>query len=620
MQILFTILIDLKMSLEKIRTEMYEKTLEYLEEPNPPSSYFLNNSFPGSGKSYLTCKALDDCDSVFIYLVNEHDVGSEQMETNKVLFNLTQIKSRYKLCKHETYKNLSEKGINIKRFCPTCEYIGACEYYHRMIEIWKERQSWIGVHHHLPGLVNNYIDKKHPDALVIDEYFLNGIWKNLKIFYGTLISNITLVSKMEDTNERTFILDVLREFSITFKTNRLNIDFIHERIYKYFRRYGTPFDLELFYNEFEERLSNMYFNTGKIFVNIVTRVCKMLYYLYRHHKTVKDPTYLDLMSNVILYIKGDEKQYIDISYVDLGLLDLNCKIIILDATTPKEFYEHIFKKQIYSLQNSMVVNSKIYQVTSAKYCMSTLDNEKSDIYKRLKNIVRDIANKHKTNVLVVSRKKYEKDILFLNPNINTKNDWEKLKRKEITPEYIYTGHYPLFGSNKYEKFNVCVLFGTPEPQRDMLKRRANLLDIDCKILYYLEREAYMLQSLHRIRCNIKEEPTYIYILSSVDLDLKNANKLSIGKLERLIRNQVVGYVSEDNESRIEEEVLSYLRITELPLSELYGLITGNSVIVADVIKNMEIKRLIDIYKLHRSGRGRKPLICRLPISDNLEKV
>ena len=106
------------MSLESIRKEMYERTLQYLEmQENVITTNFLNNSFAGSGKSYLTCKALNDSDAFFIYLVHEHNVGSEQMENNKVLFDLMQIKSRNKLCKHEKYKELSKKGINIKQFC-----------------------------------------------------------------------------------------------------------------------------------------------------------------------------------------------------------------------------------------------------------------------------------------------------------------------------------------------------------------------------------------------------------------------------------------------------------------------------------------------------------------------
>jgi hypothetical protein len=574
---------------EDMRKEMYDVTYDYTQLSNPPLYNLLNNSFAGSGKSYLTCKAMEDADAFFIYLVHEHDVGSDQMNKNKVLFNLTQIKSRNKLCKHESYKLLAQKGINIKQFCPECSYMGVCEYYQRMIEIWKEPQSWIGVHHHLGGLVNNYVEENLDviDAVVIDEYFLQGIWNSHRIFWQTLMSTINLLTLMDETNERTFILDVLKEFVLTFRTNKLNTSFIHERIYKYFRLYGTPFDLRMFYNEYESRLAQQYFDTGKIFLNIVTPLVKCLKELYKTLKPVKDPTHLDYINNVMKFkkgtFKGKVKYFIDISYVDLDAIDLPCKVIILDATTPPAFYEKIFNRRIKTLQNKTVVNSKIYQLSSWKYVMTTLDREDSDAFNRLLNIVKNTLKKHDQEMLVVSRKKYEDRI------------------KAINPDLIQTAHYPLFGRNDFEHINVVVLFGTPEPKRDVLKRKANLLGIE-------------------IRANIKEEPTYIYILSNVDLDLTNAVKLPIGKLERLIQNKIVGYVSEENEQRIADDFISYLKIVELPLSELTGLVTGNSVVKNEVLKRLEQQNIVEIYKKNVTGRGRKPSICRLLISDQLRKI
>ena len=585
------------MKLENLRKDMYIKTIDYLQDQTPVMKNFLNNSFAGSGKSFLTCKALADSDSFFIYLVNEHNIGAEQMEHNKVLFDLMQIKSRNKLCKHEQYKMLASKGVSIKHFCKDCGYMGVCEYYQRMNEIWKEPQSWIGVHHHLGGLVNLYVEEKHVDAVVIDEYFLQGIWTNFKVYYKLLIDTINLVSGMPDSNEKIFVIDVLREFVITFKQHKLNTDFIHERIYKYFRLYGTPLDLKLFYYDYERRLAELYFQSNRIFNNIVTLLCKTLFELYKQQKPAKDPDYLNYMNNVMRYVKGEKFQYIDIGYYDLDALNLNCKIIILDATTPAEFYENIFNREIVTLKNKIVVNSKIYQLSSAKYCMRTLDDEKNNAFTRLKNIVKLISEKHNQEMLVVSRMKYEKNLEILNPDL------------------ISTGHYPLFGSNDFKHINIVVLFGTPEPKRDVLERKAHLLNIGYDLLYYLEREAFMLQAIHRIRCNIKDEPTYIYVLSKVDLNLQNSIKLSIGKLEKLLQNQPLGYVTQENEERIKNDVCNYLDISDLPLSELTGLVTGNSVIVSDIIKLMEKKGEIETYKLESTGRGRKPLMCRLPIRD-----
>jgi len=224
--------------------------------------------------------------------------------------------------------------------------------------------------------------------------------------------------------------------------------------------------------------------------------------------------------------------------------------------------------------------------------MRTLDKN-IKTRRRLINLIQLIINKHQEPVLVLSRKKYEEEI------------------KDSNPSYITTDHYPLVGSNEYEKFNVVVIFGTPEPRRDDLHRKSILLGYDEDDLHYIMRETNIIQGIHRIRIALKRnKPTYIYLLTNLLLPFKNVNRMPIGKLESLLRGETE-YVTEDKEDRIREDILTLLEEKDHTITEIIRKIKGQNTVVSEVIKRLVKDNMIKIYKVNTKTRGRKPIYCKI---------
>lgn len=579
--------------IQETRKELRYGVKTYLELPNPPPYNLHLNQFAGAGKSTIVAEELANSDLLFVYLTNKHDLAGEQIEKQPALFELLEIESRRRLCQNEQYRILADHNINIKQFCPTCPNIVVCEYYQRIIEIWSEPQSWVGVHHHLGGLVNSYVTENDVDVVVIDEYFVNAIFKNVKIGYPSIVKTSNLMTLMRSCIEKDLIMDCLREFAIAIQNETVNTQDIWSKIFKYFHNSGhNAVFLLAFAEEYEGRLAQYYFDKGKIFANVVTPLCRALIDIYKHFIPMSMPNYLEYINNVMQVIPGEKRQYVDISFYDTEALNLGCKVIILDATTPVEFYQKLFDRQIRVIEKQINVNSVIYQLTSAKFVMRTLDKNVAT-RQRLLKLVQLISKKHEQEpILVLSRKKYEDEIKELASN-------------------IHTDHYPLVGSNDYELMNVVVIFGTPEPQRDLLTRQSTLLGCTEDELLYLLRESNILQGIHRIRITLKHDiPTYVYILTSVELPFTNAHKLSLGKLEKLLNEELFGFSLGDIEDRIMDDIIRVLDKGDLTITELVRKIEGKQTIVNEVLQHMVDQEIVEFTKSN-SSRGRKPTICHL---------
>lgn len=575
-----------------IRNSIRDGIRSYLREPNPPTYNLHLNQFAGAGKTTLTIEELENNDQLFLYLTNNHTIASEQIKNQKGLFDLLQIESRRRLCQNEQYKVLADNGINIKQFCPNCSVIQTCDYYQRILEIWKEPQSWVGVHNHLGGLVNAYVNEMDVDVVVLDEYFLPSIFKHTVISYNLIAQSLNIISMMRDCHEKHLMIDFMQEFAFALQNKAVNNIFLWAQIRGYFT-HGSPMFLLAFAEEYEERLAHYYFNKGKIFTNIITPLCDAINDINARYIPITMPRYLDYMNSVIIAVIGDQRRYIDISRYDLEALNINCKVMILDATTPVSFYQKVFTRQVRALEKQIAINSTIYQLVSAKYCMRTLDKSEKT-RKRLYNIVDLITKKHEEPVLVLSRKKYENDI------------------KAINPAMITTDHYPLVGSNEYEKINVCVIFGTPEPSRDMLERQSILLQCDQNELHYILRETNILQGIHRIRPTLKlETPTYIYLLTSITLPFNHIKAMPIGKLEKLLRGEGTAYVTEETEDRIREDVLTLLEESDKTITEITNTVKGNHEVISEVVKRLVNDDMIELYKDTEIRRGRKTLWFRI---------
>jgi len=582
------------MGLTKVRKDMNDTTHNYLDLNNPPRFNLLNNSFAGAGKSYITYKQLIESDSFFILLTNNHDVAKEQIEKNDVINDLVHIESRNILCKNEEYIKLNKDyGINIKHFCKECPYYNVCEFYERMRDIYDNPQSWVGVHHHLGGLVNNYVDENMVDAVVIDENFLESLYKNTTIHYKNVLDTTGLLTQMVISPERDLILDILHQFSFGIQNDIVDNRSVYKKIINYYTYGGSDSRLDIFMEEYEKFQIEIYETTHTVFRNVVSNLIYSIINIYKHYKPFSDPDYLKYINNVYQII-GNTRKKLSIAYYDLEALDISCKVIILDATTPADLYQKVFKRRIKTIQNEIDINSNIFQMKTAKFVMQTLDRKKS--FDKVAELVKLIVEKHNEEVLCVSRIKYKKDIEAINPTL------------------IKTNHYPLKASNAYEHLNIVIAFGTPEPRRDLLKRKSILLNYDEDKLLYVLREAEMLQSIYRIRPaekTLNGIETYIYMLTSLDLGFKNSVRLTLSQYKRMLTDNIEYFCTDKVEKRIKLEIINLLKKGDYPISEILGIVTGKTEIIRLILKNLIDDGKIIQYPFDTGKTGRKPTYCKL---------
>jgi predicted transcriptional regulator len=586
--------------IDQIRKILTSTTRHYvLKEKYPPSYNLHLNQFTGAGKTTITLREMINTDSFFIFLTNNHKIAGEQILKQRALYDLLQIESRKRLCVNEDYKKLAENGINIKHFCHDCAYMNICEYYQRILEIWDEPQSWVGVHHHLGGLVNGYIIENNVDIVIIDENFTNAIYKHTKYYYTNIVQTMNLMTKMNSCNEKDIINEFLQEFAFALQNAEINIEHLYSLTYQYFhKKFGSPDALLDFAETYEIRLANFYFNKGKIFRNVVTPLVRAIIEIDRNYLPLHNPNCFKFINAMffVLISKKTNIKYIDMAYYDVKSLDLPCKVILLDATTPTGFYQNLFTRQLKPLQAKININTTIYQLTTAKYVMKTLDTSPT-AKNRLLNLVRLIVEKHNEPVLVLSRSKYEDEI------------------KAINPILIQTDHYPVVGSNEYEDINIGIAFGTPVPNYDILERQVNLLKYDFDKMLYTTREAYVIQGMGRLRFNLKQHiPTYYYLLTNLPLNINvDIKPITIGKLENLLQGEIkTTYSTEETEDRIRADILASLKKSDLRITNLMKIVSGNTAVKQEIIRRLVSENMIEKYQgIRNTNGGRRPVMLRI---------
>jgi len=576
------------------RRDLHYVLRDYIYNSARRPAYIHLDHDPGFGKSHIMNYQLEKTDALFISLYPSHRLGEEMIEKMPFESEYVQIESRSRLCQVEDLKKLAKKGVNIKPFCEECPRITMCDYYIRIWEIMDETQPWIGVHHHIGGLANSYADERNIDIIVIDEAFINAIRKHNRFGHPLILSTYHLLEKMENCAEKELLLQYLQAFLFAFQSKGvINVEHLTWCARDYMRRgiERAP-DLLRFAADYELLLAELFFRKRTLFRNIVTPLCQAIINVRKRDTRGNHPDRYDYINSVFQTRMGRTK-LIDMMYFDTDALDFGCKLAILDATTPTDFYRKIFKREIHSVGVGLAVNSTIYQVTSAKYVMQTLDQSETAL-RKLHKMVDLIAKKHPDGVLVLSRKKYEHAI------------------KAINPRVIHTDHYPIRGSNDYKHLNAVVIFGTPEPSFNTVERSATLLGCSEEEIKLIMRETEIIQGVHRIRPTLKTDtPTYVYLLTKLPLPFDNIKKLKASRLIALLQGESGLYVTEDTEDRIREDIFHKLEEGDIQLTKLVESISGNRNVVREIVRRMKEAHAIDFYKGEKEGRGRKPLMVKL---------
>jgi hypothetical protein len=592
------------MNVTEVRSQIRARAAEYLALDGYPYNLHFNQ-FPGAGKTTIILDECEKANANFVYLMDNHDNVTDQMGKQPALFDCTHIESKERLCHEDTYKDLSKKcHISIKHFCRECSYYYECEYYARMREIYTEPTKWAGVHSHLGFLVKHYVDtmqsKTNPiDVVIIDEY-PDALIRKTPIRLGALKSTEEILFVMADSAEKTLITDILLQFEFAFqhkslKEKAVNAKEVFRLIWYYFNRKGNAKNLEIFSYEFENKLIERYRIWKRAIPNIMTGLCEAIATIGKFKVPSSSEEIIKYVSNMFYsyFPSDDENGYskefvIEIWNFDPDVLDINAKVIILDATTYTNYYQRLFNRTVQPVSHNIALNkSFVYQCSSAKFVMETLDNENEKTKSRLFNIIKMIAEKHNQPILVVSRKRYEDEI------------------KDIHP-LIRTTHYGVKGTNAFEDINVGVLFGTPELPKHIVERESEVLGIhDYNAVLAVKRESLMIQAIHRIRISLKlEQATWIYLLTKLNIGFVNAKNLSLSGFEHMLALKSGGCISEELNDDIRCNITELLT-NPLTQSEIIEQIPHNRNLIIQILKEMEQSDLIRKMKgTNQKGRKR----------------
>jgi len=560
--------------IEKTRIKITNILINFLKSHN---KYLHLNYYPSAGKTHIAIRVLRDLGLFYIYLSPYHNLAEEQLKKFVFLKDVEHIEGRNRLCKHEEYKKLSKNNISISIMCKKCPYnpynkdtktyLGKthpCEYYRRIKSIYEYPDTWFGVHHHLGGLVQDYIkkingkkgkDKVKISGIVIDENPIENIKTEIKIDYSLLMKNVKFFSKLKKSKEKELLLYLMYNLKNIITTTTEEVESgryliyyknLHDNILKTFPKINIENlkDLDL---KFQEILVEQYFIKKKDCPkNVISSLIYFLIEMYNHISEMKDSfTFFKNSINIIQPKNPEKSHYVRLVFYNLNRLKIegDVKVIFLDATTPPSFYEKLIGEKIVTSSKKVSLESSIYQLTSGRYPMTSIDwTRKIDgvqvIKNYLKEILRLICEKHKdTYVLVICRKKYEEELRKISKNIET-------------------AHYPISGSNKWEKGTVVVLFGCPEYSRNHIKTTADLLDVPIEEYRYLGRESKMIQGIHRIRPILSIRLKYIYILSKVDLDITFVRKLDKYSFIKLLEEEIEYGSIDDIQDEVRDKLIT----------------------------------------------------------------
>lgn len=576
---------------QEVRKNMKEMVYEYVTVGDSSSILFFN-TWPGSGKTYTTIQTLIENEFIFIYTSPTHRTTKENV-VDKVF--IPHIESRTRLCQNERFKILESYGVDMSIACKEiCADMDVCEYYKRIREIWHLPQSWAGVHSHLPGTISNYLEEFSYliDVIILDEQFVDSLYKEIKISYPLLRDTLKLLNKMPETNEKTLIKIFFTEISRVVSEGRNIYDL------GYIESIASKIDRRRHYNEFRNEYNrliiDLYRDTGKLFHNVVDPIIDLLLDLKLNIGVDK---YLESALQLKFW-KGD--CFASLSRYRMESLDINKPIIILDATTPPAIYESVFDKEIVPFQSKRPERGSYFQVTDGAYPMESLDQPST--FRRLSNLARLIVETH-NRTLIISRKKYKQKI--------------RHKLKGLEGRFDVDHYGGLRGSNLYQDCDSCILFGAPFPNIDYTHRKSTLLKVPYEHLYYMEKEMEMLQALERIRPTLKDE-SFIYILSKIGRDEIKAipfittKKMSVEELISFVQTEYIRLQADVSLNRIRQNILAILEDGEMMRTSLIKKAEGEYGLVAYVLNDMVQSSELNVVE-RREGSKRPAKFYSIPL-------
>lgn len=483
-----------KDTLNLLRKDIRDNVENFVEEDD--RDVLLMQYQPGIGKTTGVVSTIMDNNYTMAFFGPDH----ASVEKNVIApYDLDHLKGKNQLCQNPRKAELVSLGLLENAYtCAKCEFEGVCEYKKMQYEFYPEPKSFGAVHAHIPYLTS-FVEENYYQLIVIDENFLGSMFHGGEFTNRRIYKNLELLYEMDRSDERDYIIRFFKDLNTLLLTG----DFELENMQGY--------DLKTFGEEYHRFLLDRLYDRKKVYYNDVQTVVD---FLSSGREIVVDRRIVDTGFRKIFYA--------DLYRYDFTPLDVTQQIIILDATTPKEIYEGIFKpfgKEIVVHKPKIKARSRLYQLTTHSYPMKYLNNK--HIRKRLFNICKGITKKYKDEkVFFCIRKKFKKELEeYLSGSNNA-----------------LVAHYGgVRGLNDYLDANVAVLIGAPFPNPDIVKLKSRAMKVKQEYITQMECNEEMLQTIHRIRPLLKDASD-VFILSNVDsgYEAEEIKEIPITQLEDLL--------------------------------------------------------------------------------------
>lgn len=455
---------------------------------------------PGIGKTYNTIKTLMKEEFLLGWFGGSHRNVAENI-TDK--YNLLHLKGKRKECQNpfkEDYINYNL--LSNSHVCKTCDFNEHCEYKNKIRNFFEFPESFGAVHHHFP-IFSDMINETPYDVIVFDENFLEALFIGGTLTVEDLYRTLEMLEIMPDSIDRNFMIEfvtMLLSMGLGGKYEEMEVP--------------ENCNLEEFDKAYQEFLITRLNDHQPIYYNRLTMMIK--------HLTLDNKK---IVNKRKLLEKNSSQFVVELAQYDFDSLDINQKMIILDATTPEKLYEDIFEKfdkTIKVIEPEIIIEGHMRQLNTHAYPMSVLRHK--NVRKRLFKITKDIAKVHEDkNVFVCIRKKFRNE----------------LEEYTIDSNNVIVAHYGgLRGINEYKNCDVAVLIGGPFPNPDTVKMKAYLMGVHEEYITRMELNEEMLQTIHRIRpISTTKKDTWVYVLSAVDTGYKCTDNefIPITTLEKEIK-------------------------------------------------------------------------------------
>lgn len=500
--------------------------------------------------------------------------------------NITQDYACTRCADDEEFREFVTKGYLIPNMCKHCDYRdnGECIYfllkehlYSKLDSIDDNRLTLLVKPYIYTGFVKETLKKLLIESTIFDEGFLNLTYATLSYTNIKVVNSyikfidyfIAIINRREqkfhnlspedkEANPIMFtynnivriwfpIKKIIKLFINNDKSNhtaRQKKTSIYNILIEFKKKFGKK-EVEVWYENLKEWLHIEHLRTGFKYIppNKFSTLESILEDIYKISDDELKHRLIVNKDNMIFTYVADTREKISeiINYK-------NNKTLIPSAALTKQMFEIILPefKENYIEQRDNELKSLFKAIniyTSGAYPKYILYNELTgeftEQYYNLLEVLKKLILRHRNKKILIGAFKIIKEELKLDLKYF-------LEEYNINKENIAFEHYfNIAGLNKYENFNVGILFGACGLPKDMITILSKFWHVDKKILkrFYIEMPMY--QFMERLRSIMDPYNKIIYQLSNIKCEKYPTEQI-------LYFNKVVEYAYKEFMEKLEE--------------------------------------------------------------------